>query len=566
MASMRSLFLITTVLLLGACGSVSNQPDAENPPDADPCLTAACECTVATVDADCGPHTICETSSAGRFCECVPAYAEDGGGDCVFAGAPADPGFQDPTAWTTEAGTSVVPAGLGTGEIDATGVCNFAEIKQTFTMPPLDRAEPLRVSIKHRATGGPPFFLQVGVGGGWTEFPTSDTYTTDTFCLGPRAFGGPIEFTVGMMAPLSLCNGGTLSVDELRVEVADPGECPDPGNAVNGAFDSNGGWVFPTGPAVSGGFVPGVGDGGSRAGRVQYSTICGQGPLVGQLALPADVTNKAIELFWSAPAAAQVQLGLDGKMIGTVIGTGAAGRSHACLPAWAAGMAPRLEVMMLAASDGYSTCTAVTRDLIVDSIAIVDDVSCSNASDLPDPGFELLGLAGNPATGWGLAHGYVNGAITGGTDAINSLGLAHTGTGVLATKGGNGCQSTLTAGADATIIVPASGAGGGPAVKAFARASGANTNTESWMSLIRYAGNGQGDTPRQAFAMSPPVVVPETGAYVPTTLCLPSVMSGRPVTVRLTTGRVGGGGCGEVFNDLAYWDDVTVGTDPACPP
>ena len=56
------------------------------------------------------------------------------------------------------------------------------------------------------------------------------------------------------------------------------------------------------------------------------------------------------------------------------------------------------------------------------------------------------------------------------------------------------------------------------------------------------------------------------GAYVPTTMCLPAGMAGRPVIIRLATGRAGGGGCGEVFSEFGYWDDVTVGTDPACPP
>jgi hypothetical protein len=546
-----------------ACGTIEPKPD--------PCATETCQCTVATVDADCGAHSVCDVSGPGRVCACIDAYAKVGAGVCAFAGAPADPGFVDATKWTASMNSLVNAAGPGSAdpgqaEFAAQAICGLESLRQTFKMPPYDRAEPLKVSVTHKLVDSFPNNLvapvvQIGVAGSWANLaPSLNAFRTDTFCLGPRAYGGPIEFAISARAIAGpSCTGASrLIVDRFEVQRATPDECPLVGTVANGNFEGAAGWSLPTGTAVSGALTAGTGENGTRGAKITTTTICGQGPLVGQVTLPVDTARKALDVFWSAPSGSQVQVLLDNHAIGTVLGTGAGLHSRFCIPGWAAGTSPKLSILMLAQSDGLSTCTAMTRDLVVDNVAVTDELACVGGTPLVDPGLENTGVA----PGWGLAHAYVNGGRTGEADAVRSLNFSHTGNGALATRAGNGCQSMDTGGADVAFVVPAAGPGAGPAFKFFAKAAATNVNTQAGAQVVSFYGG----LPRQTFPIGPRLEIPETGVFVQGVLCLPSNWAGRLVDVRLSNGRTNGGGCGEVFSESAYFDDMEVGTDGSCPP
>src|SRR5689334_18630015 len=177
--------------LLAACGHVVM-------PEADPCANTVCQCTVQTQATDCASHQICDVSGPGRKCACAAGYADHGAG-CVFDGAPRDPGFSDPTAWT-QIGVGATVDGAVAGNVDkgeavftSNGMCSFAGLKQTFTMPARDRAEPFKLAVTHTAVDpdelGFNGSVSIGVAGQFIEAnPAVNVFQTSTICLGPRAY------------------------------------------------------------------------------------------------------------------------------------------------------------------------------------------------------------------------------------------------------------------------------------------------------------------------------------------------------------------------------------------
>jgi hypothetical protein len=559
---MLRLVWLVLVPLAAGCGSVVSASDAGDPvdaglPDADPCDEALCECDI---DADCGSFEVCDTSGPGRLCVCAPAYAADGD-SCAFAGAPADPGFTAPDAWTSRAGHAVVDPNApgdgdpGEGILAVDALCAFDALAQTFTMPPLDRAEPFRLAVTYKTTDSSFGGAQVTVGGASYDLPaTNDEYQTRRICLGARAYGGPVPFIAGAGGAPGNCDdeGPRLTFDRVAIEVADPGECPEPGTIVNGDFEADEGWTFTTTQSGTGEIVAGAGEEGSRAGVLTNVNRCSSATMTTRISAPAAGTmaGQAIELFWTATAGSRVVAQVAGESFATLVGTGAPQQSRICLPSWVSGTGATLSFFFQRVSNNQCS-TTLDASFTADNVRFVSEPACAGG-ELVDPGFEQVADPDGPATAWGLQHGIVNDEIGSDAELLDDPTRARTGSGVLLLTASNHCVNPDrdSNGARMSLIVPEADAVGGPAIRFFADV-GVNPNSETRL--------------RVDLARGPVHVMAEGGGYREGRLCLPPALAGRRVTARFSAGGLGGS-CSPPFGpEIAFIDDVEIGTDASCP-
>ncbi|HEY4059960.1 MAG TPA: hypothetical protein VGM39_25265, partial [Kofleriaceae bacterium] len=564
------------VLVTAACGDDSKSatpPDGpasiDAAPDADPCANTTCECTAATQATDCGAHAFCDTTGPGRVCECVAAYAKDGSDACTFAGAPADPGLADLTKWTPSS-TDVTIDPVGTGSVDpGEGVMNIAamcangSLTQTFTMPAFADAEPFKLVLTHTEIDTTPLFnrfstvqLQLGItgpnGSQWQEVPLARNQSrTDTFCLGAAAYGGPVTYQLTTIGTGQQCDAlpvdamASVRIDQARVEVAAPGECPAPGAIRDGDFEAGvvTNWAFSGIQGGTGSVMAGVGENASMGVQLSAPNRCSEVTVTGNVSFPISgaLANPAIDVWWTGPVGTFLDLQLAGKNVATLDSTGAATHSRVCVPAWALGTASTIGFFDQRISDNACT-TAINRVFAIDNVTLVSDAACNGVDDL---GFEN---ATGPVTPWGLTNSYVNDLRGLLTDITSTVGDAHTGTHALREQWNNPCVTFGDGGADLTFLEPMPAAGAGPAVKFFAKVPAANTQSEARLTLLPSVATG-------AF-----VTAAETGNYEANTLCLPPHLGGRRVTVRASVGD-GGGGCSAVTTETALFDDFEITTD-----
>jgi hypothetical protein len=445
-------------------------------------------------------------------------------------------------------------------------MCKYSGFKQTFEMPPFDRAEPLKLVVTTTAPNPDLDFIMssivsVGVGGQWFDTLPVDRngFRSESVCLGPAAFGGPVEFFVGTFGGLPCSSGskGVVRVDQVAVQVAGPGECPMPGTVVNGDFQAAAGWTFQVAQSATGAIVANVGENGTRGAQLVLPNVCSNARAVGTIALPADgvIANPAVDVFWNGPSGRRLVVELGGKPIGTLNANGTAKHSRVCVPKWAFGTSPTIS--FFAQQSQFTACAALNpvRTFTLDNVTIVNEPACS-ASDVTDAGFERVANTTGPMPGWGLVNGQVNDLEPGIVTVLNSPGQAHTGNGVLRTSVSNECIDFDETGADLDVIVPRAQGASGPAVKFFASVSVSNSKSETRVTLL----------PATRQHEAPHFTVPRTGAFAKHTFCLPPALSGRRATVRFTTADPDGGGCATVLpTEVGLFDDVEVTTDAACP-
>ena len=556
-------YLLCLFVGLAGCGDVVGRTTDAAP---DPCPGAVCECTAATEAMDCGLHEVCNESGGNRQCECAAGYAASGDSACAFTGLPADPGFQDPTKWTAVGMGPVVnataPGSKQPGELvlDKTALCNYSGIKQTVTMPPFERADSLKLTVTH--TVNDPMFdfftsftMQVGVGKQWVEFtPVRNQYKTSSFCLGPAAFGGPVDITINAQGSMLCTNTttGSIRIDELKIELAAPGECPKQDGIVNGDFQLATGWLFPSVQSGAGQILPNIGENGSFAAQLTQPNRCSEVTALGTVRIPTEAQNAhpAFDIYWNGTSNTRLAVQIGGKSIGTLNANGVIKHSRVCIPKWAAGNTTSIGFFAQRASD--NNCgVALNRTFILDNITIVDEPACGTLADITDPSFERIANAMGPMPGWGLLHGYVNDDEGGRAFIINQPANAATGMGVLRTSNSNPCVGFGEAGAEFATVVPAASGTAGPAVKFSAKAA-ANANTETRATMLPVTQN------------SPFKTIVENGVYAPNVLCIPPNLIGRLVGFKLSTGSLGGG-CAPIAEEFGFFDDVSVGTDASCP-
>lgn len=557
------------VLGLGllACGPVKGSPpgDDDDTPDAEPddCENNTCECTTATEAADCGVHAICNEAGPGRVCECVAAYASVGGAPCSFAGAPLDKGFGADDNWTLIGTAATIDVGAignqdtGVAVFDTAAVCEAGGFKQTFTMPPRDRAEPFKLSVTHSIVD-PAFTLggsvDVAVGGGWFSAPSlRNSFKTDAICLGSRAYDGDKEFLVQTAGSLNcgIESPATFTVDQVAIVPATNGECAEDGTAINGDFDQQSDWTFNPISGATGVIQATGGEANGTAAHLTGDTTCSRASMTGTIALADHVAHpkQAIELFLSGTSGERVNVSLGDRQIGALSATVAGKKVRVCVPSWAHGTHSPITFAYNSTTSG--TCNASVTNVFIDSVTVVDEASCDDV-DVSDPGFERIANATGPATGWGLFNDVSN-QVQGQATVSNLAGDAHTGTGSLKLASSNECTNDPHG--DATFIVPAAAGAAGPAVKVFSK-SGVNNVTSSTTVAVSL-GNKVVATKD----------LPETGAYVQSVLCIPKELAGRRVELSLKLRDTDGSqSCvNSIPQETAFFDDVEITTDASCP-
>ena len=552
------LLLLPATLLLVHCADVvtgSPQDGGTGGEGGDPCDTNLCECDN---DGDCDSHEVCDTSGPGRLCVCAPAY-EDTGSGCEFAGAPEDPGFEDGTPWQGSAGAGINP--LAAGDIDPGeaffsegGVCALSTVTQTFTMPDFDRAERFAVDINYRqfiqdAFGFDRVGAIVNIDGGWNEFLSQTSYAEQSFCLGEAGYGGDVSFELSPNQISNSCDGTpitSLSIDRFAVRVAGPGECPAPGTVLNGNFEDSSGWEFvTTGDGVAE-YAAGAGVGASRGAQLTTATRCSSAGAKGSISLPteASVPSTAVQ-FSLTGTSTPVEVSFGDQAISRLVRN--SGSRVVCVPEWAKGSAQSITFALPRLHSTGECSVARARDVVIDNISIVSEPGFCGADRTLDLGFEIPLDAPDIAPGWAVTDGAVNGTEA-PADILVSPGEAHSGNGVLRLTATNFCNGSF---ASRRFLVPDANGENGPAIRFFGRVP---------------AGEGESGI-RVVDGAVPPVqlVVPETGVWEQSIICIPQRHIRRPLTIEIfATG--GGGGCSDFMTPLVgFFDDVEITTDPLCP-
>lgn len=387
----RLVFGIATLVLLAGCASGSV------------CGTGYREvegrCEFSCEDA-CNDHQDCFETANGGECQCVVGYAGD---PCEWTGALQDPDFTSPETWSATPGVAIEPLAAGlTGEgiasFESTVVCNAGAVSQFAEMPPYDLADPLVVEVTFRSqeVNG----VHVGYNRASRKLVgTGQIWSTDRFCLGEAAYGGPVKFEVAAFERASSCFSnpiGTLEVDRFDVVVADPGECPQPGDVLNGRADlDEPGWEFETENGNPGGLPEaelkaGVGEASSSGARLykpgDSQNLAGMYTQL-SVPLPSTLPSPALRFWWkgSLDRLYYVDLGTypgtraRQRRLDTLVGDGLPQGATYCLPPWTHGNVADLSFVLIGTAES---------ELIVDNVEIVSDPRCGDYTDLLDPSFD----------------------------------------------------------------------------------------------------------------------------------------------------------------------------------
>lgn len=474
---------------------------------------------------------------------------------CTWTGGPIDPGLSNEAAWTTK-GSVVIDANAA-GSVSP-GVARFdssflgksgGSLSQRLEMPDQACAEALALTFDVRAgtsqqqvvaDGG----LAVAVAGGWlsshalAESPWS-AWRTETKCLGERAYrDGPIDLVFEALDPWSggPLAGVALELDEVRV-VPEP-DCPAPQTTPNGDFEAGGtGW---SASPPSGVFL-GAGSLGSRGGRLSSASPCDGASLRGVTSTPMSesLATPALALWTSGSSARGALVAFDGRGVAS-LPRHPGPEVRVCIPRWAQGLTGSIAFSLPAA--GGSCALPVVNEISLDDFAYVTEVACDLAEGIADPGFENAAEA--PSTvSWVERADQGAHADRRVDDPFDAQ--AHTGVVAARLSTTRYCASARLS---TTITVPDASGASGPAVRLWYRSSATTAATTALL-------DGEAG-----------VALPPTEVWTRRTLCIDSARAGHPAGLTL---RIGADldTCQATFpEEVAWFDDVEVTTDPSCPP
>lgn len=390
----RIVCILSAVLLAlaGACGpNGGGESVRPAPPICDP------EC-------DAAAHQECVRGEDAPECECVAGYE---GAPCAWAGAPEDPEFTDPGAWTDRSpGTAIRPAesglGPGVGVLESSVLCGGGTINQLITMPDYEVADPFVAELTYRTMDslGPDVYYERAV----KTLPASQVWVTERFCLGEAAYGGPVLFRIGPQERFDECSPnpvGSIELDRFEILVAGPEECPAPSTAVNGAAELDGAeWFSIVEQALGAGLVtaslePGAGAGGSSGAHLYVERRDGNRGAMGtkvSIGLRGEDSAPALRFWWRATPGSvflaelgeigSIRVGKD--VLDTLRGDGTAQRYSYCLPPWMHGNSLDLTFSFA------GNLTEGEQVLDVDDVEVYADPACANSIDFTDPGFDAV--------------------------------------------------------------------------------------------------------------------------------------------------------------------------------
>jgi len=386
---------ILVLAMLGACSASSAcGPGTEQ--QGDRCVPICIE--------ECGDHETCAATETAAQCECVAGYA---GEPCVWTGGIQDPGFGDSAVWQKTNGAVILPlavgpTGPGIASFESSVACSAGAVAQVVEMPSYDDAEPFAIEVTWRETnlgGG----VEVGYGRAFRKLrKTVRGWNTDSFCLGEAGYEGPVKFqvTAGERKPNCFtAPSGMIEVDSFEIVVADPGECPAPGELLNGEANvDEGGWEFDIDWAGSGATTaslePGVGESGSSGARI-YKPAGGSkfAGIFTQLSVPLpnqELPSPALRFWWkgskewwySVELGSYPGVGILDHRLDTLFSDGTKQTATYCLPPWTHGNVSDLSFILQGGD------FADEAELVVDNVEIIDDPRCGDSTDLLDPSFD----------------------------------------------------------------------------------------------------------------------------------------------------------------------------------
>lgn len=380
----------------------------------------------------CSPdaHEVCNGDADAPSCICAPGYD---GNPCRWSGVLDDPGFQDQQAWTLSRGATVLPFESGSTDdgiafFAPSVACNAGAVSQTLEMPKYEAGEPLVAEVTYRAQGL--FGLSLGFNRAWTQLSetSDDEWQTERVCLGEEAYGSAVLVQLGSREQHPSCFDepeGDIEVDRLDIVLADPGECPVPGEVLNGTGEADGGgWQFDTSGTAEAGFAEDAGRGGTSGVRLAREGSARAAAWT-KLSVPSpeSLQSPALRFWWRGTSGRPVSFeigryeGLGGAAlpVDVAYGNGSDLNYVYCLPPWTHGNVVDVIFRPLADSSDPS-------ELIIDDVDIVSDERCGTSTEVLDPGFEA-----GPTRAMGVTLFTPNQQISLRTDAE----LARTGEGVL---------------------------------------------------------------------------------------------------------------------------------------
>jgi hypothetical protein len=367
------------------------------------------ECIPICVEA-CGAHQKCNVDlDAGTAqCQCVAGYVGD---PCEWSGGLIDPGFGSDDAWTKSNGAIVLPlaAGLsdpGIASFESIVACSAGAVSQVVEMPAYEDAEPFAVEVTFSYQNVPG--VEVGYGRAFKRLKQAFLgWNTNRFCLGEAGYGedgngGPVKFQIAAGERLANCFTGPIGsfeVDRFEIVVARDGECPAPGEVLNGEANvDDRGWVFDfqrsgTGATIAS-LEAGVGESGSDGARIHKPAGANNyGGMFTQISVPVpdeDNASPALRYWWKGSEEWEyyVELGTypglrtENRQFDALFGDGSEQTATYCLPPWTHGNVVDLAFTLRGINFEDEA------ELVVDNVEIIEDSRCGTATDLVDPSFD----------------------------------------------------------------------------------------------------------------------------------------------------------------------------------
>ncbi len=518
----------------------------------------------------CGEHEICDFTIDPDSCFCAPGYAGD---PCTFTNAViADPSFQREVdsgddAWQDEfdIGARILPLSpgselgdVGVGELGSTVLCAAGTLAKVIEMPSYADAEPLVVDVVYQADRV--YGVAIGFDDAWTRLPpTEGQWREMTFCLGEAAYtGGPVTVRIGASERLANCAAsatGEILIDRLQVRQprnVEEEQCPTPGLALNALADpARGGWSFALEGDAAGALESDVGREGSAGARLRLAEgETGRASMTAKVSIPVPEPGAppAIAFWWngsrdalfSVTAGTFGRLDDPGRLVGTLLGSGAGENELYCLPPWTHGSVIDLSFSL----EGNAAEQPLA--LTVDEIIVTSDPACGSATELMDPGFESA-----PIQWFGTSVGSLDEDVV----MQAETGLARTGTGVLElTYWTDRASATF----EQYVRVPAPDGARGPALRFQSKLPDDPSTTVRWS-----IGRPGTTNATQAIGLGVSRRL-DPGGWNSNEVCLPSRWAGRWFRFRAEV-EPSPDELGDIPQERVFLDDFSLGTSGRCP-
>jgi hypothetical protein len=494
---------------------------------------------------------VCDGDTESPACVCAPGYEGD---SCTWIGVLKDPGFEDGQAWmlrsaainTFEEG----PTGDGIATLTPRSACFAGRVSQTVEMPSYEVGEPLVAEVTYQAEGS--FGLSLGFGRAWTQLPPSsaDVWATERVCLGDAAYGGEVLVQIAGAEQHPTCFDTPLfdvRVDHLDIIPAGQGECPAPGEVLNGSGDAaKDGWQYSAEDGASFEFAPGAGREGTSGVRLVRD---GESRLKAwtKLSIPSaeSVPSPALRFWWAGDNETQYRFKIGratadrfndaGELpLDEPRGNGSELNYVYCLPPWTHGNVVDL-IFEVPVPESREPAA-----LVVDDIEIVSDEGCGSSPDVLDPGFEA-----GPARIMGVTNFTPDVAtVRLRTDPL----LAHSGDGALElTYSNEGARVTW----ETWVLLPESNGVEGPTVFYWA-------NVPSTVETPLFTRLGRA-------AVKPAPLIVGGGWQRSDPICPTPEWAGRWFRVKFELGERPPMGNLQLAPTSVYIDDLEVTTTPNCP-